>query len=548
MERLSEEHPRTEIALSWRRSALSGLEPATPIDRLAVHEVDRRSRLLRAAGPVLDEMAGHLADTSFCVVLADRDCRIVARRFAEHAVELALDEISAVPGCQFLEETTGTNALATPFEVRHGVAVRGEEHFLDVFKHFACYGHPIVHPATRRLAGVLDITGPAGDANPLFVPFLLHAVADIEQRLLDGSNQAEQRLLAAFQSAQHRTSAVLALGDDVVLANSAAMELVDANDHALLREFGRTRRGVRHLRLTSGTSVEVRVEAVSVNAGMLFEIAPVRPDQPPVPRRRTPHGVLPSGLADRLARSGPSRRRVLVSGEPGTGRTAAIRLLGGAEPIVELAASDVPQLGESAWCARLDELAAGYRGLVVVEDVHLLPPVLAARVSRLLDASPAWLSLTSGPSALLRGEHAALAARMHRRVELPPLRERREDVPELARTVLAGLAPARSVRLTAGALELLAAQQWPGNLRELASVLRQALEGRSAGDITARDLEPDCPVPAAGHRLTTLEQAEHDAITAALRVAGGNKVHAARQLGISRSTLYNRLRVLRIKA
>ncbi|WP_307849388.1 sigma-54-dependent Fis family transcriptional regulator [Qaidamihabitans albus] len=542
---------RPEIAESWRRSELSGLRPGSPTDRLTVRDIDRRSRLLGAATPVLDEMARHLADTGLCVMLADRECRIVARRFGTRSVERVLDSIHAVPGCQFTEETSGTNSLATPYEVGHGVAVHGEEHYLESLKRFTCYGHPIVHPATKRLEGVLDITGLVEDTNPLLAPFLVHAVADIERRLLDGSKLAEQRLLAAFQSAQHRSSAVLALGEDVVLANTAAVDLVDAADHPLLREVSRTRRGVRRLRLTSGTEVEVRVEAVSVNAGTLFELAPVRPAYPSAARRtgrRGAGGVLPAEAQDRLQRSMQARRRVLVAGEPGTGRSTATAELAGREPAARLDAADVPALGEGAWAARLERLATEHQGLVVVEAVHLLPPVLAAGVARLLDETSAWIALTSGPSAELSGEHAALATRMHRRVELPPLRERRADIPALARTLLGALWPDSSLRLTAGALELLAAQPWPGNLRELATVLRAATEHRSAGDITARDVAPSCQVSAAAHRLTGWEQAEHDAITKALAAASGNKVHAAKRLGISRSTLYNRMRALRISS
>ncbi|MFF5985635.1 sigma-54-dependent Fis family transcriptional regulator [Prauserella flavalba] len=537
---------RLEIAQSWRRAELSGLKPSSPADRLEVRDIDTSSRLLRAATPVLDEIARHLDDTRLCVVLADRDSRIVARRFGKRSVERVLDSVSAVPGCQFTEETSGTNSIATPYEVRRGVAVHGDEHYLEAFKQFTCYGHPIVHPATKRLEGVLDITGLVEDTNPLLGPFLAHAVADIEQRLLDGSNQAQQRLLAAFQAAQHRSSAVLALGEDVVLANSTAVDLVDACDHALLREVSRTRRGVRRLRLSSGTEVEVRMEAVSVNAGMLFELAPLRPTYPAHVRRRALGGVLPADAEDRLRRSSLARRRVLVAGEPGTGRTAATAVLAGAEPLARLDAADVPVLGEAAWCTRLEELAAGHPGLVAVQDVHLLPAVLAARLARLLDTSPAWFVLTSGPLAELRDEHAALAARVHRRVELPPLRERRADIPALARTLLGGVRGGTSLRLTAGALELLAAQPWPGNLRELETVLEEAAQSRSAGDITARDLAPSCQVSAASPQLTGWEQAEHDAITKALAAVGGNKVHAAKQLGISRSTLYNRMRALRI--
>lgn len=540
---------RSVVAQSWRRSELSGLRPNAATDRLEVRDIDRRSRLVRAATPVLDEMARYLTDTRFCLMLADRAGHIVDRRFAERSVERALDGVSAVPGCRFVEESSGTNSIATPLEIRQGVAVKGAEHYLDRLKKFTCYGHPIFQPATNRLEGVLDITGPAGEESALLAPFVVHAVGEIEQRLLDGSTCAEQRLLAAFQSAQHRVAAVLALGDDLVLANAAAVDLVDAADHALLREVARSspHSGSKRLELTSGTTVEVDQEAVAGNAGTLFSLVPVRGGRERIPRRRGASRMLPARVERDVLRRGTNRDRVLIAGEPGTGRSAAARLLARHEPLTTLSGADVPQLGELSWSARLDELAAGHRGLLVIEDVQLLPPVLAVRVARVLDSSDAWIAMTSAPVAELRGEHAGLLARVPQRVELPPLRTRREELPALARTMLAGMAPGRSLRLTASALELLAAQSWPGNFRELEAVLRQSIERRSVGDITGRDL-PEAYQVGAAHPRTAWEQAEHDAITRALRAAEGNKVHAARDLGISRSTLYNRIRSLGINA
>lgn len=534
---------RTEIAQSWRRAELSGLSPTSAVDRLDVADIDDRSRLLRAASPVLDDLARQLTGTRFCVVLADDECRIVARRFSERSVELALETISAVPGCQFLEERTGTNALATPFETRRGVSVDGDEHFLDAMKQFTCYGHPVVHPATRRLAGVLDITGPAGDANPLLGPFLRRAVADIEQRLLDGAKLAEQQLLAAFQSVQHRACAVLALGQDVVLANTAATELVDTADHRLLQELGQTRSGSRRIRLTSGTPVEVRVETVSANAGLLFELAPVRTTSPVVSRPPGPRTLFPEPVDERLRCAGRARRRVLVSGEPGSGLSTAARVVAGDEPLHVFDCSDV-LVGEAAWCARV-EAATARRGLLVIDGIQLLPPLAAVRLARLLDTTTAWFALLSGPLPQLGGEQATLAARAHRRIELPPLRERRDEIPAIARALLRGLGD--SLRLTPGALELLASQRWPGNLRELAGVLADAADRRSAGDLTAGDVAPGCAEKAPGAGLSAWEQAEYDVIVRTLRACDGNKVRAAKQLGISRSTLYTRMRALRIR-
>jgi transcriptional regulator of acetoin/glycerol metabolism len=87
---------------------------------------------------------------------------------------------------------------------------------------------------------------------------------------------------------------------------------------------------------------------------------------------------------------------------------------------------------------------------------------------------------------------------------------------------------------------------WPGNLTELDAVVRHALRRRSARDITAADLPERCRDGAAARRLGRLERAEHEVITGVLRAGDGDKVRAAQTLGISCTTLRNRMRALGI--
>ncbi|TCO83424.1 Fis family sigma54 specific transcriptional regulator [Plasticicumulans lactativorans] len=146
-------------------------------------------------------------------------------------------------------------------------------------------------------------------------------------------------------------------------------------------------------------------------------------------------------------------------------------------------------------------------------------------------------------------------------ITLPPLRTRREDLPALADALLARIGernggPRRSI--AASALEVLAAYDWPGNVRELANVLERAtmLSDRrrleavdfagilaGAGPAARPPAAPAAaPAPAgAGPLAAAVAAAERDAIRAALAAAGGRKVEAARILGISRATLYEKL-------
>ncbi|MQS38873.1 GAF domain-containing protein, partial [Streptomyces katsurahamanus] len=210
--------PRPEIALSWRRSRMSGLTPRAPRIQVDADAVDRGSRLAAAARPVLAELSEQLGDAAYCVVLADRGSRIVAPTAGARGLRARLEGLGVVSGGVFLEETTGTNSIATVYEVRRGLAVRGEEHYLEPFRRFSCYGHPITHPVTRRLEGVLDITCLTRDDSPLLGPFLARAARDVEERLLRGARAAERGMLTAFRTAAagRRGRPVLVLGEEVV--------------------------------------------------------------------------------------------------------------------------------------------------------------------------------------------------------------------------------------------------------------------------------------------------------------------------------------------
>ena len=99
--------------------------------------------------------------------------------------------------------------------------------------------------------------------------------------------------------------------------------------------------------------------------------------------------------------------------------------------------------------------------------------------------------------------------------------------------------------MTAAAMTALMGYDWPGNLAELRSEVTEVAATRSVGDITARDLiRPRSGAPAA--RLGTLDAAMREAIVRELERHGGNKRTTAEQLGISRTTLYKRMKDLGI--
>ena len=154
-------------------------------------------------------------------------------------------------------------------------------------------------------------------------------------------------------------------------------------------------------------------------------------------------------------------------------------------------------------------------------------------------------------------------------IRVPPLRERQGDMAALVEVLgedMALRSGAQPPELDAGALAILSAQVWRGNIRELRNVLEQAMMRSDSHHVTApqlqavlresgiaqveapavtRDVEFTAALSGAEKLLRPLAEQvaelEHQAIKAAMASSGGNKVLAAKTLGISRATLYERL-------
>jgi len=134
-------------------------------------------------------------------------------------------------------------------------------------------------------------------------------------------------------------------------------------------------------------------------------------------------------------------------------------------------------------------------------------------------------------------------------VELPPLRERREDIPLLVEHFLqkfSGELGLCGSGATEGALRLLSAHDWPGNVRELENAVERAVVTCNRGELTEKDFEfmnVQAPVSSwSAPNDRPLHEVERRVIEATLAKAGGNVKRAAQVLGIDRSTLYMKLK------
>jgi DNA-binding NtrC family response regulator len=285
-------------------------------------------------------------------------------------------------------------------------------------------------------------------------------------------------------------------------------------------------------------------------------------------------------VLDVIARVGPSDANVLITGENGSGKAVVAQALHAssaraAKPFVTLNAGGISEgVFESELFghvrgaftdARADrvgrfELADG--GTLFLDEIGNVPGSLQPKLLRVLETGEfervgssrtmrADVRLLSATNADLSAEVAAgrfrqdLLFRLNTiEIRVPPLRERREDIPLLARHFLEAHARRYRKRLSgfdAEALEALLAHSWPGNVRELDHAVERAVLMATGDRIRPADLALRRGTETGRIEDLSLEEVEALLVRKAMSRFGGNVSQAAKALGLSRSALYRRL-------
>jgi DNA-binding NtrC family response regulator len=399
----------------------------------------------------------------------------------------------------------------------------------------------------------------------------------IELEASDGPGKGVRHILSAgtmFLGTE--ADCDLSLADPHVSRRHASIELLPSA--LLVRDLG-SRNGTFYLnaRITEARvplTASIRVGKTTIQA---------RPAGAPRPssERRELHGLIGESptmrrLFSLLERLGPSDCAVLISGETGTGKEAVARALLALSPrakapfVVFDCAAVSPELIEmelfgnargaftGAGHDRAGLLETANGGALLLDEIGELPQGLQPKLLRLLETKAfrrmgESIERTADVRIFASTKHdleADVAAGRFRQdlffrvavaaVEVPPLRERLEDIPSLAR-LFAAEAAGFDVTLTPATLIALQCDPWPGNVRQLRNAVQRILAlGVDHGG--ARD---DAPTKTGGGYLEArdalISAFEHDYLTALLARHGNNLSGAAREAKIARSFLYKLL-------
>ena len=256
-----------------------------------------------------------------------------------------------------------------------------------------------------------------------------------------------------------------------------------------------------------------------------------------------------------------------LEGEPGTGKHLFAQLIHRQSDLAQL---PFRRCDAREWLANEADLSS-LCGTLYLDRIDLLAPIgqglllnLIKTLQNNLPSSRRILLLVSAHVSLRQlAGHGALLPDLAFRVTavrfcLPPLRERREDIAPITQSLIDCICrryQQPTAVLAQGTLHRLLQHSWPGNVAELASVLESAILDSTSGVIrpddlnlhTPRELSPATSEPSTQTQVSsipdnlTLSAAVHRHIQFVLELNRNNKLRAARQLGISRSTLYRLL-------
>jgi two-component system response regulator AtoC len=306
----------------------------------------------------------------------------------------------------------------------------------------------------------------------------------------------------------------------------------------------------------------------------------------PEPQHDRPPSAAWAKIEALVAKAAPTHALILITGESGTGKEVLARRvheLSGRQgnPFVPINIGGLPEslleselfgyekgafTGADKRKNGLFELAGG--GTLFLDEIGELPLGLQVKLLRVLQERKIQRLGGTVPipveSRILAATNRDLSAEVKAGrfrddlfyrlnvvpVSLPPLRERTDDLPWLCRRLLAKLAPAMGrtpPEITPGALRSLAAYPFPGNVRELENLLERALIFAESDVLGEADLAlptqgPGTTPPPAAIRVGTLEELELQAIRESLLRWEGNQTRAAEELGITRRTLFTKIK------
>jgi transcriptional regulator of acetoin/glycerol metabolism len=596
------------IANSWRRCLdTHALDPGARMAPRVLESTqlrERRSameRLRNVSIPVLERLQRQLMNPQQAVLLTAPDGVIVDSRFHDGRRD-DFHRAGLWPGADWSESSEGTNGIGTCAVERAPVIICQHDHFRALHTSLTCTASPVFAPQGDLLA-VIDVSSTSADLTRQS-QFHTLALVNLSAKLVESEyfflHYRDEWLLQLQEQADHLggfAQALIAFDDTgrVLAVNQSALNRLGATRDemvgsrvdqwfaqtldALLAQAHPAPSACWPIRTHTGEPLLAMVRAPF---RAVRRVSPL-----PTPAQQT---CVKPFSDPALARAFSRACRVfahdvpvLIRGETGSGKEVFARAVHTASaraggPFVALNCAAIPEslieselfgyVGGSFTGARKEgmngKLWQANGGTLFLDEIGDMPFAMQTRLLRVLEdrmvsplggGEPVPLDIR-----ILSATHRDLSERIAERqfredlfyrlsglqVSVPPLRERADKI-DLMQRLLTQACEQDRITVTQAVQDRLCAYAWPGNVRQMRSVIRTLVALNESGVITLDDLpdevrEAKAGVAAEPPMEAPLEAAERQALRSTLDACQGQVSAAARKLGVSRNTLYRKLK------
>ncbi|PJE39147.1 MAG: sigma-54-dependent Fis family transcriptional regulator [Pseudomonas sp.] len=600
----------SSVARSWLRCLQQHhLDPAQSMPPAVIehaHMLERREQLqqvLEISSNEMNSLHRQLAGSGHAVLLTDAR-GVILNCVTEQAEKRTFEQAGLWLGADWSEACEGTNGIGTCLVERQPLTIHQNEHFRSRHTGLTCSASPVFDPHGELLA-VLDVSSARHDVSRQS-QFHTMALVNLSAKAIEGCHflrSYEGEWLLRFHAQAEYigqfSEGLLAFDGDgrVSAVNQSAINLLGLSRRQLL---GRTLVEVFDCRLDdllgrASAQPSASWPLYTQRGQLLFTVLrgqPRRSAQALAATLATPGLCLADpGLQDDFRRALRVYERdvpLLIGGETGTGKEAFAKALHqvssrGGKPFVALNCAAIPESlieselfgyrGGSFTGARKEgmrgKLQQADGGTLFLDEIGDMPLALQTRLLRVLEerrVEPIGGESQAIDVRVISASHRDLNERVTSGefrqdlfyrlnglvIDLPPLRDRSDKL-ALLDFLLAEEARGQSARLDDAAREALLAYSWPGNVRQLRNVLRTLCALCENGVISHAELPAEilharpalALIPNA--RPDQLGDAERQALLAVLEAQHWQMSRSAEQLGISRNTLYRKLRKHGIK-
>ncbi len=597
----------TLIQESWSRCRDYGLTHQSaprfdppPAGELSALLESRQALVQTTHQEVLPYYGTILANSNCLIMLADEQGRLLQSWGDQRFIE-PRQAAGFIAGASWLERYTGTNAIGTALSCGQAVHIQHDEHFLKANRFMTGSASPIFDEQ-RRMIAVLDVSSDSYLPPAHTLGMVKMMSQSVENRLILKLFADQYHLLSFNTSLDNLDSpwAGLVVFDEqghVVSANRRADNLLGQPltygaieqlfDVPLQQLLNQPDGQPFSLRTSSHFRFHARVRRPA-------RPAPIQPrDFRPQATQSTPQEPQLHTLSAGDARMDKAVRQaerllekdipILVQGETGAGKEVFVKALHQAssrasQPFIAVNCAAIPaELVESelfgyekgaftgaSQKGHIGLIRKAHKGTLFLDEIGDMPLRVQARLLRVLqercvqplgssELHPVDVRLVSATNRPLRQDvdSGQFRADLYYRIsglnlELPPLRERSDKQALFQKLWEQHREPGQHAGISREVLELFQHHPWPGNLRQLSSVLRVALAMADDQPIRAEHLPDDFFLDLPTD--TTLQaHPEPDDLASQYQACGGNISYLARNLGLSRNTLYKRLRELGVR-